>query len=84
MVGRGSVKAVISHAADLEVHKGTDGRYYALDTARVLPPRFPFGGEGGTQRTLTEVRIDESRLSTSIHSCHPFLSHLLCDSLRSS
>ena len=54
-VGRGGAKAVISHAADLEVHKGTDGRYYVLDTARVLPPRFPFEGEGGTQRTLTEL-----------------------------
>ena len=53
-VGRGEMKSVIRHAADLEVHVGTDGRCYALDTARVLPPRYPFGG-GGRQRTLTEL-----------------------------
>lgn len=26
---------------DIEVHKGTDSRYYILDTARVMPPEYP-------------------------------------------
>jgi hypothetical protein len=32
----------ISAPCDIEVHHGTDGRYYVLDTARVYPPEFPF------------------------------------------
>eukprot|EP00475_Leptophrys_vorax_P032667 TRINITY_DN5069_c0_g1_i3.p1 TRINITY_DN5069_c0_g1~~TRINITY_DN5069_c0_g1_i3.p1 ORF type:complete len:816 (+),score=191.78 TRINITY_DN5069_c0_g1_i3:223-2670(+) len=28
----------ISVCADLEVHKGLDGRYYVIDTARLIPP----------------------------------------------
>jgi hypothetical protein len=31
-------KVLLSAAADIEVHKGNDGYYYILDTARVLPP----------------------------------------------
>ena len=29
---------------DLEGHKGRDGRYYILDTARLFPPAVPING----------------------------------------
>jgi hypothetical protein len=33
--------------ADLEIHKGLDGRYYAIDTARIMPPTaFTHGLQG--------------------------------------
>lgn len=34
-------RRVLSVAADIEVHEGTDKRFYVLDTARVFPPEKP-------------------------------------------
>lgn len=45
-------------AVDMEGHKGTDGRYYVLDTARVFPPEPPL-------RTFVAVIIPPD--STSPH-----------------
>jgi Clustered mitochondria len=35
------VLAVMHGPADLEGHKGTDGKYYVLDSARLFPPEHP-------------------------------------------
>jgi hypothetical protein len=40
---RVTAQELVIHApCDIEVHHGTDGRFYVLDTARVYPPEFPF------------------------------------------
>mmetsp|Transcript_17467 Transcript_17467/g.52245 ORF Transcript_17467/g.52245 Transcript_17467/m.52245 type:complete len:1232 (+) Transcript_17467:129-3824(+) len=39
--GRGSTRKVLSSAADLEGHIGTDGNSYLLDFARAMPPTQP-------------------------------------------
>lgn len=31
----------VKTAADVEIHKGYDGRFYIIDTARLLPPEAP-------------------------------------------
>lgn len=37
-VGRGGKLVELFAPADIEAHRGTDNRYYVLDTARVFPP----------------------------------------------
>ncbi|KYQ91337.1 hypothetical protein DLAC_08285 [Tieghemostelium lacteum] len=37
----GLPKTFIYGPGDIEVHKGTDGRYYMLDFARMFPPEYP-------------------------------------------
>ncbi|KYR01649.1 hypothetical protein DLAC_01652 [Tieghemostelium lacteum] len=37
----GLPKTTIFGPGDIEVHKGTDGRYYMLDFARMFPPEYP-------------------------------------------
>ncbi|KYR01650.1 hypothetical protein DLAC_11486 [Tieghemostelium lacteum] len=37
----GLPKSFIYGPGDIEVHKGTDGRYYMLDFARMFPPEYP-------------------------------------------
>lgn len=49
-------------AVDMEGHKGTDGRYYVLDTARVFPPEPPL-------RTFIAVNIPND--TTSSHKWSP-------------
>lgn len=44
-------------AVDMEGHKGTDGRYYVLDTARVFPPEPPL-------RTFIAVHIPHDTTSS--------------------
>lgn len=40
-VGRKESGKVLAGPGDVEGHIGTDGRYYLLDFARLLPPEFP-------------------------------------------
>jgi hypothetical protein len=35
------ITSIVTGPADIEVHQGTDGRYYVLDLARVFPPEAP-------------------------------------------
>lgn len=51
-------------AVDMEGHKGTDGRYYVLDTARIFPPEPPL-------RTFVAVAIPAD--STAPHKWAPSL-----------
>lgn len=41
LVGRSGKPQLLHLAGDVEGHKGTDGRFYILDTARVFPPDVP-------------------------------------------
>jgi len=42
-------------AFDIEWHKGTDGRYYVIDTARLLPPQDP------NMRNTLQTKQEEQR-----------------------
>eukprot|EP01132_Coremiostelium_polycephalum_P008397 gene8397-10313_t len=37
----GKEKRFLYGPGDIEVHKGTDGRYYMIDFARIFPPEYP-------------------------------------------
>lgn len=41
-----SVRVCMYGPADMEGHLGADGRYYVVDTARLLPPTDPTNGYG--------------------------------------
>jgi hypothetical protein len=50
-VGSGKDMKLLHTAGDVEAHRGTDGRFYILDTARLmppLPPREPAAGPSST------------------------------------
>ncbi|EFA75195.1 hypothetical protein PPL_11269 [Heterostelium album PN500] len=51
MVGLTSPKLMYG-PGDLEIHKGTDGRYYMLDFARAFPPEYPAHIHGKVGREI--------------------------------
>jgi hypothetical protein len=42
----GNEQVMIHGPADIEVHKGSDGRFYVIDFARYMPPQTPKKNEG--------------------------------------
>ena len=56
---------------DLEAHLGTDGKYYVLDAARLMPPTFPAMRSGVAHSTNSAVFTELFRCVTSCTSrCH--------------
>lgn len=43
VVGNGAGAKLIHGPCDIEVHRGSDGRYYVVDAARLMPPEPPAG-----------------------------------------
>ena len=46
-VGKGASATEIVGPGDIEVHKGSDGRLYLLDPARLFPPEVPPANAAG-------------------------------------
>ena len=43
VVGNGAGAKLMHGPCDIEVHRGSDGRYYVVDAARLMPPEPPAG-----------------------------------------
>ena len=67
VLGRDMSEPVTLHtAADVEVHRGLDGRHYLLDTHRTMPCEEPDGRRGGFLYRLLRVRCIASAANSTL------------------
>lgn len=75
---------LICAPADIEVHQGSDNRYYVLDTARVMPPERPSRffqalfipcGDGAIEAVDLRVASMQAQITELLGSSDPYTFH---------